>query len=60
MAVPKKKTSKIKKAKRRYQWISIAQKRAIKALSTSFQALKKESFFHLCLEEIIMKKLYFR
>ena len=44
MAVPKKKTSKMKKAKRRYQWFFIAQKRALKALSSSFQALKKELF----------------
>ena len=46
MAVPKKKTSKIKKAKRRYQWFLVAQKRALKALSISFQILKKELSFN--------------
>nr|BBI28655.1 ribosomal protein L32 [Dinophyceae sp. MRD-151] len=42
MAVPKKKTSKIKKAKRKYGWFYNAQKKAIRSLSTSFQVLKKK------------------
>jgi ribosomal protein L32 len=41
MAVPKKKTSKRKKAKRRYQWICVAKKMAKKAFSSSYQTLKK-------------------
>jgi ribosomal protein L32 len=41
MAVPKKKTSKTKKAKRRYNWILTAKKRAKKAFSLSYQTLKQ-------------------
>ena len=41
MAVPKKKTSKRKKAKRYYTWISVAEKIAKKAFSSSYKTLKK-------------------
>ena len=43
MAVPKKKTSKTKKAKRRYQWRVVAMKAAERSLSLSKIALKRKS-----------------
>jgi ribosomal protein L32 len=45
MAVPKKKTSKAKKAKRRYQWILTAKKAIEKAFSLSYQAVKSLKLF---------------
>jgi len=45
MAVPKKKISKIKKAKRRYRWVQVAYAIAQKSISLSFQVLKGLNFF---------------
>jgi hypothetical protein len=39
MAVPKKKLSKRKKAKRQYEWIKLAYKIARKSISLSFRSL---------------------
>jgi hypothetical protein len=45
MAVPKKKTSKTKKAKRRYEWIKTAYKIAQKSISLSFRNLQLPTSF---------------
>ena len=43
MAVPKKKRSRTKKAKRRYQWRLVARKAAERAISLSKTALKQKA-----------------